>query len=133
VTQWNLQRALFAHLSADAGLKEEIGDPARIFDDPPPDAAFPFVVIGESRSEGVAGADDLLAHDVRLAVHSHYAGRKDVKRVLDRLYDALNDADFAIDGARLVSLRFIFSDVFRRDADTFSGVARFRAVTEKAS
>ena len=44
--QWELQKAVYQTLSADAAIKAEVGDPARIFDDPPVDdgalSAGPF-------------------------------------------------------------------------------------------
>lgn len=128
---WPLQKALYQRLAADAALMEEIGDPPRLYDDPPPDAAFPYVVLGEARAAPVPGADGLFEHDLRLHVHSRHAGRRDVKRILDRLYDALEGADFPVEGARLVSARFVFADVFRREEGVFTGVARFRLVTEE--
>jgi hypothetical protein len=130
---FELQQALHAHLSADEGLKALLGDPPRIYDDPPADSAFPYLVIGETRAQPVAGADALFEHDLRLQVFSRHAGRRDVKRVLDAVYDALQDAALAVESARIVSFRFVFSDVLRREAEVYSGVARYRVVTEALS
>ena len=44
---WALQQAVFAALGADADVKAALGDPPRIFDAVPRDAAFPFAVIGD--------------------------------------------------------------------------------------
>lgn len=127
---WNLQKAIFARLVADAGLIAELGDPPRVYDDPPADAVFPYVLLGEARSAPLAGVDGGLEHDVRLQIFSRYAGRREVKRLIDALYDALHEADFAVDGASLVNCRFVFGDVFwRAGGEFYQGVARFRAVT----
>lgn len=132
--QWELQRAIYAALSADAALKSEIGDPARVYDDPPEDAAFPYVTIGEARARNIAGVDGALEHDVRLTVFSRYAGRREVKRIMGALYDALHEAPLILSGFRLVQIRFVFADAFRRqDGDAYQGAMRFRAVTEPLS
>jgi hypothetical protein len=128
----SLQRAIYAHLKADAALKAEIGDPARLFDDPPAGAAFPYVTLGEAKTRGVAGVDGALEHDVRLHVFSKYAGRAEVKRIMGAVYDALDEAALTLVGHSLVSIRFVFSDAFRRgDGETYQGVLRFRAVTQE--
>lgn len=131
---WPLQKALYAHLVSDTGLKSELGDPPRLYDDPPKDAAFPYVVIGEARAEPLAGLEGGFVHDIRLQIYSRHAGRRDVKRLIDLLYDALHEASFAVEGARLVDCRFVLGDVFRRDAtgEAYHGVARFRVMTETA-
>ena len=128
---WAMQKALYAVLSANAGLKTEIGDPPRIHDDPPPDAVFPYIVLNESRAAPLAGVDDAIEHNIRIEIISRHAGRREVKRLIDVLYDALHDADFAVEGHHLVNIRFVFGDVFARfDLKLYRGVARFRAVTQ---
>lgn len=127
---WPLQKALYLALAGDAGLKGEIGDPPRLYDDPPAGAAFPYVLLGEAREAPISGHDGAFEHDLRLQIYSRHGGRREVKRVIAALHDALHDAALDVEGARLVSLRFVFADIFRRDGALFAGVARFRAVTE---
>lgn len=128
---WSLQKAVFAQLAADAGVKAELGDPPRIYDAPPSDAVYPYAVLGEGRASPLDGVDGGVEHEIRIGIFSRYQGRREVKRILDALYDALHEASFAVDGAHLVSSRFVFADVFARDAQGgFSGVARFRVVTQ---
>lgn len=125
-----LQRALYQRLLADPGLKAELGDPPRVYDEPPSSAVFPYLVFGEARVGDYAGVDGAAEHDLRFSVHSRHGGRREVKRVLDALYVALHEADFPVDGARLIQLRFVFADIFRRqDGESHQGAARFRAVT----
>ncbi|MEQ1931156.1 MAG: DUF3168 domain-containing protein, partial [Parvularculaceae bacterium] len=45
-----LQKGLYERLLADAALGGALGDPPRVFDDPPAGAPFPYVVIGEARA-----------------------------------------------------------------------------------
>ena len=129
--QWELQKAVYQTLSADAAIKAEVGDPARIFDDPPPDAVFPYLTLGEARASDWKGVEGGLEHDLRLYVFSRYAGRREVKRILSAVYDALHDAALTLSGHDLIHIRFVFADAFRRtDGETYQGVARFRAVTQ---
>ena len=128
---WALQKALYAHLSAHAGIVAELGDPPRIHDEAPPAAAFPYAVLGEGQARPFAGVEGGVEHEIRLLVFSRHQGRREVKRIIDALHDALHDAAFAVEGAHLVNIRFVFGDVFRRSEDgTYLGVARFRAVTQ---
>ena len=128
--QWELQKAVYQTLSADAAIKAAVGDPARIFDDPPPDALFPYLTLGEARASDWKGVEGGLEHDLRLYVFSRYAGRREVKRILSAVYDALHEAALTLTGHDLINIRFVFADAFRRtDGETYQGVARFRAVT----
>ncbi len=131
--QWELQKAVYQALAADAAIKAEVGEPARIFDDPPPDALFPYLTLGEARATDWKGVDGGLEHDLRLYVFSRYAGRREVKRILSAVYDALHEAALTLSGHDLVNIRFVFADAFRRtDGETYQGVARFRAVTQRS-
>lgn len=128
---YNLQRALYAWLRSDGGLKTLLGDPPRIYDAPPLGAVFPYVTIGEARERPLAGIDGGLEHELRFYAFSKYAGRREVKRIISAIYDALQDATFTLEDHHLISLRFVFSDVFaRQDGESFSAVTRFRAVTQ---
>ena len=128
---WALQRALYQTLSADAGIQALLGAPARIYDDPPPDAAFPYLVIGATQASDWKGVDGGLQHDFRLHAFSRYAGRREVKEISGAVYDALHEAAFPVDGHRLVNIRFVFADAFRRqDGEAYHGVIRFRAATQ---
>lgn len=127
----SLQKAIYASLMADAGVKAEIGDPARIYDAPPADAIFPYLSIGESRTRPLAGIDGAVEHEVRLYAYSKYAGRLEIKRIMGAVYNALHDAPLQLQDHQLISLRFIFNDAFRRnDGETYQAVSRFRAVTQ---
>lgn len=130
--QWELQKAVYEALKADAALQAQIGDPARIFDDPPVGAVFPYLTLGEARASDFKGVDGGLEHDLKLYVFSRYAGRREVKRILAAVYDALHEAALTLTGHDLVNIRFVFADAFRRlDGEIYQGVARFRAVTQK--
>ena len=127
----SLQKAIYSHLMADAGIKAEIGDPARIYDDPPASAVFPYLTLGETKASALSGVDGAVEHDIRLYAYSKYAGRLEIKRIMGAVYDALHDAPLMPQDHQLISLRFVFNDAFRRiDGETYQAVSRFRAVTQ---
>ncbi|MEM8987908.1 MAG: DUF3168 domain-containing protein [Pseudomonadota bacterium] len=131
---WEVQQAVYAALSADSALQALIGAPARIYDDAPADAAFPFVTIGQARATDWHGADGGVEHDIRLYAWSRYAGRKEVKQIISAVYDIVHEGSFSVAGHRLVNSRFVFADIFRRqDGDTYQGVMRYRIVTEPSA
>ncbi len=128
--QWELQRAIYQHLKSNPALQTELGTPARVYDDPPADAVFPYLTLGETRIKDWPGVEGGVEHELRLHVFSRYAGRREVKRILASVYDALHDAALTVAGHELINIRFVFADAFRRqDGETYQGVARFRAVT----
>lgn len=126
-----LQAAIVAALRGDADLKTLIGDPPRIHDGPAKEKVFPFVSVDDARAAPYAAAPGHVEHDIRLSVHSRYEGRREAKDIATAVVSVLHNADLAVAGRRLVSLRAVYSDVFYRvDADAHQGVLRFRAVTE---
>lgn len=117
---------------ADPGVKALLGDPARVYDEPPAEAVFPYVTLGrvESRPADAAGAP-AIEHVVTLHIWSRYGGRAEALDVIGALRAALHDASVAVAGRRLVFVFASFADVFRSgDAQTTHGILRLRAVTE---
>ncbi|MBU1540220.1 MAG: DUF3168 domain-containing protein [Alphaproteobacteria bacterium] len=127
-----LQKALIAHLKADAGVQALLGEPARIRDSAPADTAFPHLLIGRCESRPVAADGGGLEQALTLTVVSRFRGTEEAKAILAAVRVALNDAALEADGVRTVSLRVPFADVFPAadGARTFA-VLRVRAVTEE--
>lgn len=127
-----LQEAVYAVLSADTALKSLIGDPARIYDDVPRDAAFPYLTVAEgTQSEWGSQIDEGAEH--RLIVHawSRYAGRREVKQIIERVRTILHAGVLTLTGHTLINLRCEAIDFTRaNDARSYHAMARFRAVTE---
>ncbi|HZP20090.1 MAG TPA: DUF3168 domain-containing protein [Bauldia sp.] len=127
-----LQKAIFAALAGDAAVGALIGD--RIYDAAPRDAAFPYVGLGQASfadwsTSTEAGAE----HRLVLHVWSRERGKAETLRIIAAVTAALDDAALALDGQRLVNLRFETGDAARDpDGITWHGVMRFRAVTEPA-
>ena len=129
----SLRAAVFAALSADAGLLALLGG-ARIHDVPPAEAEFPFVALGEAvvadwSTATEAGTEQALT----LHAFSRSGGRAQAFALAAAIAAALHDAPLALAGHRLANLRATTSEV-RREADgrTFHALVRFRAVTEPA-
>lgn len=132
------ERALMAAIRAAAldhdDVRAVLGDPARLYDDPPPDPVFPYVTLGRMETRAADASDTpALEHAVTLHAWSRYGGRAEALDVIAALRTALHDADLDLDGRRLVFLFASFSDVFRSgDGRTTHGVLRLRALTETA-
>lgn len=127
-----LHQALLDLLRADPGLTALLGEPARIWDEPPEPKVFPFVTLGRAETRPWGGLDgEGLEHALTLTCVSRFDGAEEAKAVVAALRTALHDAAPALDGHRLVSLRVTYADVFRSpDWRPLYGVVRVRAVTE---
>lgn len=130
---WALQQAIYAALTGNSALTTLLGG-ARIYDDVPGSAAFPYVTLAPGvERDWSTGSDAGTEHAVTLHVWSRGAGRKEAAAIMDALRAALHEAALMLTGHRLINLRHESSEV-RRDADgvTQHGIVRFRAVTEPA-
>jgi len=129
-----LAAAIHAAVTGNDAVQQLLGDPARVYDEPPQDAIFPYATLGriESRTADASGAD-ALEHAVTLHVWSRYGGRAETLEAIGALRAALHNEPLDVEGRRLVWLLVTFTDVFRSgDARTTHGVLRLRAITEQA-
>jgi hypothetical protein len=128
-----LRAAIHDTLSADGALTALLGG-AKVYDEPPKAAVFPYVTLGEARVANFAAGDDPgEEHQLTLHVWSRQGGHREAHLVTGALMQALDDTPLTLDAHRLVNLRFALADV-RREADgrTYHALVRFRAVTEPA-
>lgn len=129
-----LRTAIYDALIADTALTSALGG-ARIYDEPPRGASFPYVTLGEARLLD-ASADDSQTQEHQLTLHawSRKGGHREAHVIAGALLQALDDAPLELDGQRLVNLRFSIADI-RREADgrTYHALVRFRAITEPNS
>lgn len=128
---WALQKAVFTTLSGHQPLSDLMGA-ARVFDDVPRDAEFPYISFGPCASrDWSTGSDEGQEHTLTLNAWSRGGGRREVLHILMLVESLLDGADLVLDGHRLVNLRHEVSEASREDdGETYRGVARFRAVTE---
>src|ERR1700733_2370147 len=126
-----LRSAIHDALVADSGLAAALGG-NRVYDEPPRNANFPYVTLGEARIVDAA-CDDGPTQEHQLTLHawSRQGGHKEAHVIAGALLAALDDAPLTLDDHRLVNMRFAIADI-RREADgrTYHALVRFRAVTE---
>lgn len=127
-----LAAAMRNALLAGDGVKAVLGNPARIYDDPPPDPVFPYATFGRFESKPAdASGGEAIEHAVTLHVWSRYGGRAEALDALGAMRAALHNAPLGVEGQTLVLLLAQFADVFRSgDGRTTHGVLRMRAITE---
>tara|TARA_R110000803_G_scaffold198432_1_gene262171 strand:+ start:249 stop:653 length:405 start_codon:yes stop_codon:yes gene_type:complete len=125
---WELQKAIFTALSGNTtGLS---GANVSIFDDVPEGTAYPYVVIGEETA-AENSTKTLDGQEYTLTIHawSQYRGRREIKEIMQSVYQNLHNTDITVSGASLVNLRQEFSTTLaENDGITRHGVMRFRAV-----
>ncbi len=131
-SQWALQKAIFAALSADAGIKALIGDPPRIFDHVPPQSIFPYLAIGETSSRPFdVKTNEGMEQTLTLHSWSRYRGLKEIKDIMAAVVTAVDRQALSLAGHTLVLLRFELGTTFLdSDGLTRHGVQRFRAITQ---
>ena len=130
----DLHRAIVTKLRADATLLTLIGNPLRLYEDPPTDGAWTlaYVTVGDGQNvpdqvQGLNGAEVYAA----LHVWSRGSGWAECKRIADALYDALNEADLSLGGSRCVLIDHDGTNYLRDpDGKTKHAVVTFRALTE---
>jgi hypothetical protein len=128
-----LRAAVHDALAADARVTSVLGG-AKIYDEPPRAAAFPYVTLGEARiADFSAGNERGEEHQLTLHAWSRQGGHREAHIITGALMQALDDAPLVLIDHHLVNFRFAVADV-RREADgrTYHALVRFRAVTEPA-
>jgi hypothetical protein len=130
-----LAAAIIAAARNDAAVKSLVGDPARIWDEPPAQASFPYVTLGRLESRAADASEmDALEHGVTLHVWSRHGGRAQAMDIIAALRARLHNAALSVSGRKLVLLLASYTDLFRAgDGFTTHGVIRLRAITEAAA
>ena len=128
VGSFELQTAIFTALSNDTNLTETLS--AVIVDDVPHGTSYPFITIGEARTNDYSTKDQIGSEQViELDIWSQYKGSKECKQIMDRVHNILHDSNLNVSGFNLINLRFDFSNIMRDpDGTTRHGVMRFRAI-----
>ena len=129
---WALQQAIFAELSSSDAVKAVAGDPPRVFDVPPREAAFPYIVIGEdAESDWSTATEPGSEHRVAIHVWSRANGHREAKLCAQAVEDALDGAELAVTGQALIDIRYLETSFTREpDGETTRAALRFRAVME---
>ncbi len=128
----DLQTWLFAHLSGDAALRTDLGDPARIYDTVPAGRQLPCIVLRRVEATEWSTADlpgrALMA---TIDIWSRSENRAELYRIADRVTAVLRNAD-PVAGATRIVLTVPLTQSFtrERDQDAFFGQLRFRFLCE---
>ncbi|MGU3456755.1 DUF3168 domain-containing protein [Brevundimonas sp. M1A4_2e] len=127
-----LVKALIAHLGGDGALKVLLGDPARIWDEPPQGAEFPHLVIGRCESRPLNADGGGVEQRLTLTCASRFRGLEEARAVAAAVRARLADAPLEAEGVTAVSVAVTFTDLFRSlDLKRAWAVMRLRAVTEE--
>jgi len=127
-----LQLALLTKLRANGALTALLGNPPRVYDEPPTDPVYPYVSLGRSETRPWGGLDgEGLEHVLSLTVVSVFGGSEEAKAVMALVRLSLHGAALSLDGHRLINLRVTYADLFKAaDWRSTFGVLRLRAITE---
>jgi Protein of unknown function (DUF3168) len=128
-----LRAAVYDALNADASLTALLGG-AKVYDEPPRGAAFPYVTLGEARVADYS-TDQTPSEEHQMTLHawSRQGGMREAHLIAGAMLQVLDDAALTLTDHTLINFRFSVADV-RREADgrTYHALVRFRAVTEPA-
>jgi hypothetical protein len=101
-----LRAAIHYALAADAPLVSILGG-AKVYDEPPRAAAFPYVTLGEARvNDFSTGTEPGEEHQLTLHAWSRQGGHREAHLISGALLQALDDAPLTLTDFRLVNLRF---------------------------
>jgi hypothetical protein len=97
---FDLQSALYSLLSGDSTLDSLLGD-NKIFDSvAPQDTAYPYVLIGlETTTDIGTKTVDGNLYNVDIDVWSQYRGQKEIKEIMERIYNLTNNVTISVSGA----------------------------------
>ncbi|MGZ3306250.1 MAG: DUF3168 domain-containing protein [Asticcacaulis sp.] len=131
----DLQAALLAYLRAQPSLGAWLGDPARVYDARPAEAAYPYLAFSRVEAQAIGGiGPEVTEQTLSLIAVSRFDGTEEAKAIAGELRVLLDQAELSLTGNHLVSLRVVFVDVFRAaDQRTVYAVVRLRAVSESLS
>jgi hypothetical protein len=135
VASWALQRGVYQALAGSSDLTTLLGG-ARIYDDAPQAAPYPFVTLGQSViRDWSTGTEDGAEHSLTLHVWSRSGGKKQVHEIIEAIKAVLHDQPLMVADHHLINLRLNLRHELSEarldpDGDTFHGIVRYRAVTE---
>lgn len=125
-----LQKAMVAALKADPALSALVQ--GRVFDQPGPDAACPYLTLGRCESRPLAADGGGVEQRLTLTGVSRFAGSEEAKAMAAAVRACLHETTLEADGVRTSTLRATFADVFPAgDGRRTYAVVRLRAVTEE--
>lgn len=134
-----LQKAIRSVIKADATLATLMGGTVRFYDHVPERTDQPYIEYREGStaawdtSESGSSTGFGKEHTISINVWSDYEGTKQMRQILRRVYDLLqNNTSMVLSGHKLVNLRFMFDDIVPEpDGQSYHGISQYRAITEE--
>jgi hypothetical protein len=126
------QKGIYAKLTGDAALTTLLGG-AKVYDSPPENAVFPYVVIGDLTANDF-GSATFRGQEQTLTIHSWSQEKSslELKQIMDRIWSLLHQATLTLVDASLVLIRSEFLQPFLdEDGRTHHGVQRFRLLLKE--
>lgn len=129
----SLRGAILARAEADPALRDLMGGTVRLHDEVPRAAEPVYALFGDvTAADWSTDLDRGHEQDAAVVVWAREGSARTGLLVAERLAALLDDADLALDGHRLVSLRVTAIAAARdRDANLARVTLRLRAVTER--
>lgn len=127
-----VQEAVYGALTSSTALQALIGNPARLYDVVPPSATFPYATLGDVLIKQF-DTKDQYGFDQSLVLHvwSRYRGRKELKQIIQTIYDVLHNATLNVTGANVVMCQFqSASTAQENDGLTLHGILRYRIIVQ---
>lgn len=123
-----LMEAIAEELRGNSALSALLGG-QKIYGVEQAEAPFPYVTMGGDLCRPGEGATE--EHQITLHAWTRQGGHREAHLIAGAILNALDEASFAIQGHRLINIKFGLADI-RREADgrTYHALVRFRAVTE---
>lgn len=129
----SLEAALIEGLRNSEIIAALLGQPARLFPEPPAEALFPYAVI-ERHQRRPHGASRVRGdeHRIDIAVYTREGGRCEARMILDALSRAIEDLTVLIADRRVILMHTVYSDTMRTPSrKAFRGLLRLRLLTEE--
>lgn len=127
-----VQEAVYGALTSSSIVQALIGSPARVYDVVPPSAQFPYITLGDVVVKEFDTKDQTgFEQSLTLHVWSRYRGRKELKQIVQTIYDVLHNAALTVTGANYVSCVFQSASTLQEnDGLTLHGILRYRIIVQ---
>ena len=129
---FNVQSAMFDALASSSEVLGLLGNPPQIYDHVPPGTAFPYVTFGAVSVQPYDTKTEIgFEQIVTLNIWSRYRGSKEMKDILQALYDALHRASLSVSSEVFLLSEFHSADMAPLDDGlTYHAAARFSITTQ---
>lgn len=99
---FDLQSAIYSTMNDDSTLDSLVGN-NKIFDNVPQGTSYPYVKIGLENTRDVGTkTKDGKVYNVDIEVWSQYRGQKEIKEIMERVYNLFNNVTISVSGASSV-------------------------------